>query len=315
MKRLERKKADPQKAKDPVHMRPGSFYVYLLTMNDVFISYTQPDRNEAFFIHDKLQANNLVSWIAVSKNNGIPTGHRFEGEIVKAITASKVFVLIYSQYCNESEEIIKEIRHRTKKQPTLIVRFDNSTFNEELSYHLKGLQHIVANRNNPNETANQVLLAVRAFIQQHRPSNTGSTDQLLFSNGLRLFGQRIYAEAERPLKQYLAIEPNNPEVRFYLALAIIGGRKTRKLDQRTTEELERILMPALGTEGGYINVLLAIIKEGYYASNGFRVTAPTIDELFDNLSSIDAAKAGDILTHIQEPENRIWKYLQSICNE
>ena len=52
--------------------------------HDVFISYTQPDRNMALRIHELFQAQGLTSWIAVSKSNGIAVGQGFEGEIVAA---------------------------------------------------------------------------------------------------------------------------------------------------------------------------------------------------------------------------------------
>ena len=73
--------------------------------NDVFISYCQPDKPEAQYIHDLLQANGIASWIAVSKSNGIRSGNGYDGQIVKAIEGSRVFLLVYSRYVNESMEV------------------------------------------------------------------------------------------------------------------------------------------------------------------------------------------------------------------
>ena len=60
--------------------------------NEVFISYTQPEKNVAYAIHDLLQKNGIKSWIDKSAN-GIASGRYFGEQIVSAIKNCKLFIL------------------------------------------------------------------------------------------------------------------------------------------------------------------------------------------------------------------------------
>lgn len=278
--------------------------------HDVFISYTQPDRVTAFRAHDLFQANGLVSWIAVSPTNGIPAGKAFEGEIVRAIRASSHFVLIYSAWCNESPNILRELGQLAKQQ-LFVLRLDNSGFSDDLSWYLKNAQHIDARLNLPS-ALNDLLLAIRD--SGRRPANPSglsgsaatSTDKLLFHNGIQLLAQRRYSEAVTLLQQYLNIEPADPRAGFYLALALIAGQPTRKLDGLLVRRLESILDQKTGST----RVLLAILKEGDYTGNGFRMPPPEPPNLV-NGATIDPEAAAALLLHLTEPsQNLVWSFIQ-----
>ena len=223
--------------------------------HDVFISYTQPDRKMAFRVHDMFQAQGLASWIAVSKSNGISVGQSFEGEIVAAIAASKVFVLVYSVYCNKSDNVIREVRLRWSRQPTIILKLDNSPFEKDLSYYLTGLQHIDVSRDQSSEALTPLLSAVIGYVRGHAPAGLGSTDKMLFSAGLKLLHQKNYQEAAGTLWQHAEIAPDDAQTRFYWALAVIGGRKTRQLDGLLVKKLAQALQPFLqDRNAAFINV-------------------------------------------------------------
>jgi len=278
--------------------------------NDVFISYCQPDKNEARYIHDLLQANGLVSWIAISGSNGVRSGKPYEGQLVDAIQGSRVFLLVYSNYCNESTEVIKEVRNRVSGQATMIVRLDSSAFSGDLSYHLKGLPCINAGRDRFMATINEILPEVQQLIRSKAaPKAAGSTDRLLFASGLQRLEQKDYAGAAGILRQHLSIAPENAETRWYLALALIAGRKTRRLDKLQVMRLEELLLPAVNYgKGGdkYVNVLLAVVKFGYYCSNGFKVPSPSLEQLMTGVA-LGEDKAEQLLTHLNEPDNKIWQ--------
>lgn len=271
---------------------------------DIFISYTQPDRETAFRAHDLFQANALVSWIAVSSSNGIPVGANFEGEIVRAIKASRTYVLIYSDYCNRSENILRELRHRVEGQPLILFLLDDASFADDISWYLKGSQHIDARRNLP-QALNHLLTTVRRCGSNSVSRDNVSTDQLLLDTGLRLLQQKNYVQAATRLQQYLDIAPDNPVAGFYLALALIAGRPTRKLDGLLVRQLEGVLVESTGAAG----VLLAVLKEGYYAGNGFRMPPPSPSELLKN-TTIPGEAAAALALHLNEPpDNQVWQWI------
>ncbi len=267
-----------------------------------------------------LQANDLNSWTDRSKSNGIAVTRPFEGEIVRAITNSRVFLLVYSEFCNRSGEIIKEVRHRPSGQHTLILRLDHSAFGDDLSYHLKGIQYMDVSRKDFPAVFPRILQQIRELTTAESSKKTGAgtdqkaastTDQLLFSKGLQLFDQRLYLQSAAAFQQHMEVVPADSLTRFYLALSLIGGTKTRKLHARTIARLEQLLVPVLNSptdREGYIAILLAIIKHGYYAYNGFIVPPPSVDVLMEG-SSLSREKREILRTHLYEPENEVWLQL------
>lgn len=277
--------------------------------HDVFLSYTQPDRNLAFRVHELLQAQGLVSWIAVSRSNGVAAGRGFEEEIVAAIRASKVFVLVYSDYCNQSEHILAEVRLRWPRQPTVILRLDHSPFQKGLAYYLTGLQHIAVSRDDTREALRRLVMAVTGYVRGHEAGGGGggSTDGLLFSAGMHLLRQKKYGEAAKTLRQHTEIAVDDAPSHFYWALAVIGGRKTRHLDGLVVKRLLLALEPFQGDrEAPFIRMLLAILKQGYFALNGFKVPPPAVGELLRDVR-LDGEKGAALLMHLDEPENDVWR--------
>ncbi|PSK94784.1 toll/interleukin-1 receptor domain-containing protein [Taibaiella chishuiensis] len=271
-------------------------------LHDVFISYTQPDRNVATYMHDLFQANQLKSWMALSGSNGIVMDPPFETQLVHAIRNSRIFVLIYSDYCNHSDDIIREIRQRNKQHPTVIIRLDDSRYRPDLSYYLEGIQYVKAAHHNLYPAACRVLQEVIKKLQEHFPGLNLPTDKLLFYNGVKLLDDRKYNRSVATLAQYTEIDPDNCDGWFYLALATIGGRKIRKMTLQEVQRLEAMLLPVSGTkETGFISLLLAIIRQSYYAGNGFIVPAPGIEALVDGVVLV-REEALVLVMHIDESE-------------
>jgi hypothetical protein len=283
--------------------------------NDIFISYAQPNRKEAFAIHDKFQADKLKSWIAPSEDHGIPVGKYFGGSIVEAIKSSKIFVLVYSKYSNESVHVIKEVIQAEKGRKIIIVlRLDNSEYSNDLSYNLEGKQNLDGFGNNWSDTLNILHKKVKKNLYSSEPGKYESTDKFLLSNGLKLLENKMYIQAEKELKQYMSIEPNDGFVRFAVALSIIKERQTKKLDGLLVRDLEGMLLPFINKrENGYIRFLLAFIKYGYYTLNGMKQTSPTTAELIYG-AVLGKEKAAMILLHLDEPENSEWVKLKRLYN-
>ncbi len=75
--------------------------------------------------------------------------------------------------------------------------------------------------------------------------------------------------------------------------------------------LEQLLLPVLNSPAdkeGYVPVLLAIIRHGYYAYNGFIVPSPSVDVLMAG-NSLSWDKRQILRTHLYEPENEVWLQL------
>lgn len=278
--------------------------------NEIFISYVQPNRDFAFRIHDALQANNFRSWIAPSQNYGIKAGEYHGGEIIKAIRSCKFFLLIFSSYTNISAHIKREVYNAEGKK-IIIIKLDKSPFDDDLCYYLNGLEYINAYENKLDEVINLLLNQLKKSFNSSEHSF--STDKFLFNQGLRLLENKSYKEAEKVLTQFVRIDTNNFDAKFYLVLSMMQGKKPKKLDGLLVKAIEKILYPYI-VQYQTSKILLAIIKYGYYTLNGFIETSPTSQKLLSSLSEIDKLQAQIILNHLEDFENPVWQLLYKYVN-
>ena len=100
---------------------------------------------------------------------------------------------------------------------------------------------------------------------------------------------------------------------YYLAIALLSGKKPRKIDEWTIRDIEEQLGAAVhkDTKISRCYVLWAIVKHGFYTMNGFIEKLPTSDQLFSLGESIQEKDAREILYHLDDPSNSYWLRLYS----
>lgn len=105
--------------------------------------------------------------------------------------------------------------------------------------------------------------------------------QHLLDVGKRYLSSRSYSQAETALRSSIGKSIENTEAFYYLALAILRGRRPRSLHRRQVLEIEELMRPlAESNEPQYHHLLLlAYLKHDYYLANGQKVTLPSPAEL------------------------------------
>lgn len=100
----------------------------------VFISYAKEDRKIAEAICHRMEDNNIGCWIF--SRDQLP-GAPFEKPIIKAIHASKVFVIVYSSHSNESLHVESEVRMAWNMHiPIINFRIEDVAMSEVLLYYI-----------------------------------------------------------------------------------------------------------------------------------------------------------------------------------
>ena len=88
--------------------------------HEVFISYSRKDERVADAIHRALQSKQIECWI---DRQEIKPGSTWSQEIINAIDASKVMVLVFSGHVNKSHVIPAEVHQAFSRQmPIVVVR-------------------------------------------------------------------------------------------------------------------------------------------------------------------------------------------------
>ena len=105
---------------------------------DVFVSYSQPDRSQAFEIVSQLEAHDIKVWVAP---RDIAPSAEWAAEIIEAIGASKIMVLVFSGASNSSPQVRREVERAVHRQvPILTVRIEDALPTKSMEYFLSA-QH------------------------------------------------------------------------------------------------------------------------------------------------------------------------------
>lgn len=101
---------------------------------EVFVSYSQPDRDCAFDIVNRLETAGLGVWVAP---RDIAPSADWAEEIVDAIGRARIMVLVFSSHCNGSPQVRREVERAVHRDlPVLPFRVEDVLPVRSLEYFL-----------------------------------------------------------------------------------------------------------------------------------------------------------------------------------
>ena len=102
--------------------------------HDLFVSYSQPDREAAFALVQRLEARGVSVWIAP---RDISPATDWATEIIDAISSARLMLLVFSGNSNESHQVRREVERAVHKQlPILPFRIEDVLPSKSLEYFL-----------------------------------------------------------------------------------------------------------------------------------------------------------------------------------
>jgi hypothetical protein len=84
---------------------------------DIFISYSQPDRECAFELVARLEGEGVNCWIAP---RDIAPSADWAAEIMDAISAARAMILVFSASSNQSPQVRREVERAVHKQLSIL---------------------------------------------------------------------------------------------------------------------------------------------------------------------------------------------------
>jgi hypothetical protein len=107
---------------------------------EIFITYSSKDQKVARIICTALEHRGLTCWIS---SRDVKPGQNFQEQIVRAIRAAKIMVLVFTANANNSNEIKKELALASQNNLVVIpVRIEDVTPNEAFAYEFATRQWI-----------------------------------------------------------------------------------------------------------------------------------------------------------------------------
>jgi hypothetical protein len=105
---------------------------------DIFVSYSQPDRERAFALVQKLEARGLGVWIAP---RDVTPATDWAAEIIDAISSARIMLLIFSASSNASDQVRREVERAVHKRLRILpFRIEDVQPSKSLEYFLSA-QH------------------------------------------------------------------------------------------------------------------------------------------------------------------------------
>ena len=125
---------------------------------EVFVSYARTDRERVMELVERMRSAGIGVWI---DEGGIHGASLWGQEIVDAIDASKVMILMISDSSITSDNVVKELSIASEdKKPILPVYLHRSEIPKSMRYQLAGIQHIEFFEGQEDEAFQSMLVSL-----------------------------------------------------------------------------------------------------------------------------------------------------------
>ena len=155
---------------------------------EVFVSYARSDRERVMELVERMRSAGIGVWV---DEGGIHGASLWGQEIVDAIDASKVMILMISDSSITSDNVVKELSIASEdKKPILPVYLHRSQIPKSMRYQLAGIQHIEFFEGQEDEAFQSMLVSLSRLgvsaggteAKQDPPSKTVSESQSTSTN-------------------------------------------------------------------------------------------------------------------------------------
>jgi hypothetical protein len=126
--------ADKRSPRNPAGIVPAEGTGTGTKTHQVFISYSNPDKEVAASICTYLESKGIICWIA--PRDVVPSAH-YPSSIIDAISECAVVLLVFSRYSNRSPHVFRELGEAlTVKKPILPFRIEDEPPSKEMRYFI-----------------------------------------------------------------------------------------------------------------------------------------------------------------------------------
>jgi len=201
----------------------------------VFVSYSHTDREAAFELVAALESQSLDCWIA--PRNVTPAAE-WAAEIIDAISAAKVMVLVFSRHSNDSPQVRREVERAVhKKLPIVAFRLEDVIPERSLEYFLSSQHWLDAFPASRSSYFEALVLALRRALAPRDPSASGvhaalSTALSVAPAAARTFTPAALDELEKSLARHIG-----PIAKLLVTRAAAHATGLEDLRQRLAAEL------------------------------------------------------------------------------
>jgi hypothetical protein len=138
---------------------------------------------------------------------------------------------------------------------------------------------------------------------------------MLLNRGIKQLRARSYQQATNTLAEVVKADPSIRMATFYLALALMKGRRPKVLNRNEIQALDELLSAV--TCGNHADSLFhwfrALIRDDYYNGNGLLCPPPTVQKLVSTAlaGNINVSELRELLRELPMLNNRLHMMLKT----
>ena len=167
--------------------------------SDVFISYSNKDKNAADAVCSIMEQNGIRCWIAP---RDITPGLPFAEAIIDGIKGSRIFILIYSSNSNNSAQVIKEVDRAVQYKMAIIpFRLEDVPMTKQMEYYVSNVHWMDALTPPLEEHIGKLCRIVKILLTMDNPGIESINSA--FETGQKADSKRIVKKKARVLKYFI----------------------------------------------------------------------------------------------------------------
>lgn len=118
-------------------------------------------------------------------------------------------------------------------------------------------------------------------------SSQTSDPNALLKQGIQLLEVKAYQQATDLLRAAIKADSSLAVAYYYLALALLKGKRPKILQRSQIEEIDQLLCTAtaMGDFDGTVQWFRALLRHDYYSGNRMNCPSPSVPEIISSISS------------------------------
>lgn len=316
----------------------------MMSKPKVFLSYARPDQTTVQEIYDYLKSNGCNPWMDIVD---IPVGSRWELVIQDAIEGCDRIIICLSKESVErvgfAQVEIKRAQKHAERYPEtedfiIPIRLDDCKpphfLNDyswldwfDLPRRPKLIEALIGIAPQMPKLPSKLgdlwglstqELQLRLQLYQNEVNKPNPNADFLLAAGLVHLMLRSFGEAKSLLERFLQKQPTHAYGWYALTLAGLSGRRPRLLNYNEAKFLQTHVNNAVlydGSQSHYF-ILLALIKDDYFKSKGFRIDNPDILSCLEIALEVKSTKEelAILLASITIPNSNLIGIIQKYFN-
>lgn len=128
----------------------------------------------------------------------------------------------------------------------------------------------------------RVNTQVNVNVQSYQTSDS----DVLLNQGTQLLEAKSYQQATDLLRATIKVDPSLASAYYYLALALLKGKRPKILQRSQIEEIDQLLCTAtaMGDFDGTVQWFRALLRQDYYSGNRMNCPPPSVSEIVSSIN-------------------------------